>query len=94
TDWNGDWSAISWSSAEIDIPAGVLREGSNTVTMRNLQQDARQYFLIDETRVESGSAAVQSVSFTSASRDESSSGPGSGRDKKDDDNKGKGGGKD
>ncbi len=98
-DWNGDWNAVTWSSAEIDVPADALREGTNTVTLTNLQQDARQYFLINETRLETGSAAARSLSFTSATQDESSSGRGSGRDKKDNDkkdndNKGRGGGRD
>lgn len=93
-DWNGDWDKITWSSAEFDVPADALREGTNTVTLRNLQQDPGQYFLIDETRLETEVASTRPVSFTSASRDDVSRGPGSGRDKKDNDNNGRGGGKD
>ncbi|MDP9368403.1 MAG: hypothetical protein M3Q03_09040, partial [Chloroflexota bacterium] len=68
--------------------------GTNTVTLRNLQEDPSQYFLIDETSLETDLASSRPVSFTSASRDAISRGPGSGRDKKDNDNKGRGGGKD
>jgi hypothetical protein len=40
-----------WSTETFPIPAGALRQGENTLTLENLEREARRWFLVSDVKV-------------------------------------------